>query len=93
VTRWGGNVFVQVFDPEAFAGAEAFAREVGALNAACRANPPVPGGPAVRIPGDRAAEAVRRSQAAGVRVPAEVWTRVAASAAEQGVPLPEPLPS
>lgn len=93
VTRWGGNVFVQVLDPEAFGGTEAFVREVGALNAACRANRPVPGGPAVRVPGDRAAQAVTRSRAQGVRVPDEVWTRVSTSAAEQGVTLPEPIAS
>ncbi|WP_425100902.1 Ldh family oxidoreductase [Tropicibacter sp. S64] len=90
-TRWGGNVFVQVMDPDAFGGREDFLRQVGTLNAACRANRPIPGGGAVRIPGDRAFEAAVRSRSAGVRMPGEVWTRVAACAAELGVSLPEPV--
>jgi len=90
-TRWGGNVFLQVLDPDAFGGSEAFLREVGALNAACRSNRPLPGMPAVRVPGDRAADNAARSQAEGVRLPDEVWTRVAASAAELDVALPEQI--
>ncbi|WP_323768192.1 Ldh family oxidoreductase [Antarctobacter sp.] len=90
-TRWGGNVFVQVFDPEAFGGSAPFLREVGALNDACRKNRPIPGLPSVRVPGDRAHENVTRSQTEGVRLPDEVWTRVAASAAEFDVSLPGPV--
>lgn len=90
-TRWGGNVFVQVMDPDAFGGREAFLRQVETLNTACRANRPIPGGAAVRVPGDRAHEAMHLSQTKGVRLPDEVWTRVSASAADLGVPLPEPI--
>lgn len=89
--RWGGNVFVQMIDPDAFGGRAPFLRQVGALNTACRANRPIPGRPAVRVPGDRAADTVSRSKAEGVHLPDEVWTRVAASAAELSVDLPDPL--
>ncbi|EPX82570.1 Ldh family oxidoreductase [Salipiger mucosus] len=91
VTRWGGNVFVQVMDPEAFAGLDPFKAQVDALNAACRANRPAPGFDQVRIPGDRAAAMVERSRTEGIALPDEVWTRVRASAEELGVALPEPL--
>lgn len=90
-TRWGGNVFLQVIDPEAFGGRDAFLRQVDALNSACRTNRPIPGQPPVRVPGDRAAETDRRSKAVGVLIPAEVWTRVSASAADLAVNLPAPL--
>ncbi|MDF0599705.1 Ldh family oxidoreductase [Psychromarinibacter sp. C21-152] len=90
-TRWGGNVFVQMIDPDAFGGFEPFLREVAALNEACRSSRPIPGRPPVRVPGDRAHETVTRSQSDGVSLPEEVWTRVAASAAELGVRLCTPI--
>jgi len=36
--RWGGNVFLQVIDPEAFAGGEAFVEQTDHLSQRCRAN-------------------------------------------------------
>jgi LDH2 family malate/lactate/ureidoglycolate dehydrogenase len=51
---WGASVFVQVIDPAAFGGLEAFRRETGWLARAARADTPRPGGPAVRMPGDGA---------------------------------------
>ncbi len=38
--RWGGNVFLQVLDPEAFAGREAFLQQVDHLADRCHANAP-----------------------------------------------------
>ena len=37
---WGSSVFVQVFDPELFAGRADFTRQTGWLADACRATPP-----------------------------------------------------
>lgn len=91
VTRWGGNVFLQVMDPEAFAGLAPFAAQVDAVNALCRANRPAPGFDQVRIPGDRARSALERSQAEGIALPDEVWTRVCQSAKALGADLPSPL--
>ena len=91
VTRWGGNVFLQIMDPAAFAGADPFVREVEALNAACRASRPAPGFDAVRIPGDRAARMLDRSRTEGIALPDEVWTRVRAAAETLGVALPSAL--
>ena len=53
-------VTVQVWDPEAFGGREAFLRQTGWLADTCRANPPRPGVSAVRLPG-QAALARRRA--------------------------------
>jgi LDH2 family malate/lactate/ureidoglycolate dehydrogenase len=39
---WGAGVFIQVFDPQAFGGAQPFAREMDWLAEACRNNPPRP---------------------------------------------------
>lgn len=53
-TQWGANVFIQVIDPAAFAGTDAYLRQSSWLAAACQASPPAPGGEAVRLPGQRA---------------------------------------
>ncbi|WP_150522747.1 Ldh family oxidoreductase [Roseibium sediminis] len=89
--RWGGNVFLQIICPDAFAGREDFLCQVDTLNTACRSCSPVPGGDAVRIPGDRAYDALSNSQKEGVRLPDEVWARVTAAAAKFDLPLPEPI--
>lgn len=90
-TRWGGNVFLQVMDPDAFGGGDDFRREVQALNDLCRANTPVPGVDRVRVPGDRSYAALDRSRSDGVRLPTEVWTRVSAAAGSLNVALPAPM--
>jgi LDH2 family malate/lactate/ureidoglycolate dehydrogenase len=50
---WGAAVYLQVIDPTAFGGLSAFQRQTGWLADAAAANPPRPGGPAVRLPGAR----------------------------------------
>ena len=92
-TRWGANVFLQIMDPQAFGGLEAFTSQVDHLNAACRANTPVDAARPVRVPGDRAAMARRQSARLGVVVPDEVLTRVQACADAAGLTMPTPLPS
>ena len=54
-------ITVQVFDPDAFGGREAFIRQTGWLARACRENPPRPGVDRVRLPGERAM--ARRAEA------------------------------
>lgn len=53
-TGWGASVFVQVMDPAAFGGVDAYLRQTGWLAEACRTNPPRPGVERVRLPGDSA---------------------------------------
>lgn len=90
-TRWGANVWLQVMDPRAFAGAGPFEAQMVYLADACRANRPAAGFDRVRLPGDRAYAALERSRREGVRLPDEVWRRVSAAAAELAQPLPEPI--
>ncbi|MEZ5650901.1 MAG: Ldh family oxidoreductase [Burkholderiaceae bacterium] len=47
------NITVQVLDPSAFGGSDAFVRQTSWLAEACRANPPRPGVDKVRMPGER----------------------------------------
>ena len=65
-TGWGAGVFVQVFDPTAFGGSEAFTRETGWIAEACRSNPPAPGFAVVRLPGQQALASKRAALRAGV---------------------------
>ncbi len=60
-------ITVQVFDPDAFGGRDAFVRQTSWLAEACRANPPRPGVDRVRMPGERAL--ARRADALANGVP------------------------
>jgi LDH2 family malate/lactate/ureidoglycolate dehydrogenase len=65
---FGQSVFVQAIDPAAFAGREAFLREMDHLVAACRASRPRPGGEKVRVPGERALASKAEQEKNGVKV-------------------------
>src|SRR5436853_6725363 len=86
---WGGSVFVQVIDPSAFGGSAEFARETGWLANACRASAPVPGGDAVRLPGERGLAHKRRALAEGVPLYAGIAEALAPWAAKLGVAVPK----
>ncbi|ARE42101.1 Malate dehydrogenase [Rhodovulum sp. P5] len=88
-TRWGANVYLQVMDPAAFGGADAFAAQVGHLNDRCRTSTPARPDAPVRIPGDRVQAALAAAAADGIVLPEEVWTRLRACAVEMGIPLPD----
>lgn len=67
-TGWAGAVFVQVYDPELFAGADAFRRQTEWLAEACRTNRPIDPAKPVRLPGASAAEGVRRAKRDGLEL-------------------------
>jgi LDH2 family malate/lactate/ureidoglycolate dehydrogenase len=82
---WGASVFVQVIDPDAFAGADAFRRETGWTGEACRAATPRPGVERVRLPGDAALERRRRGLAEGVTLHPGIMDGLAGWAEKLGV--------
>lgn len=49
---WSASVFIQVFSPAHFGGAEDFRRQTTHLAATCRASPPLPDVASVRLPGE-----------------------------------------
>ncbi|MBI3048042.1 MAG: Ldh family oxidoreductase [Acidobacteria bacterium] len=63
---WGACAFVQVTDPAAFGGREAFLRQTGWLAEACRRAAPRPGVERVRLPGEQALARKRAALAHGV---------------------------
>lgn len=89
--RWGGNVFLQVMDPQAFAGAEAFARQTSHLAEACRDNPPIDPQRPVRLPGDAAEQHRRDALQRGLAYPLTTWSALMDSARKLDVALPAPI--
>jgi L-lactate dehydrogenase len=87
-TRWGASVFLQVIDPAAFGGREAFTRESGWLANACRTAPVKAGNPPVRMPGERGLKLRERQLADGVALHPQIMPSLAPWAEKLGVPLP-----
>lgn len=83
-------VFLQVIDPEAFAGLDAFAEQSEFLARACRANRPAAGAAEpVRVPGDAAARKRREALARGVPLDPEVAALLDRTAGTYGLaPVP-----
>lgn len=88
-TQWGGSVFLQVLDPEFFAGLGAFREQMDHLSQACRDNRPIDPARPVRVPGDQAAASIARAQREGIRFEARPWDEIARAAQTLKVALPQ----
>jgi LDH2 family malate/lactate/ureidoglycolate dehydrogenase len=88
-TRWGGNVFIQLIDPEAFAGQQAFGDQVNHLAQRCRASRPIDPARPVRLPGDQAAQSLARAKRIGVTLEQALVDRLTDEANALGVEVPE----
>jgi LDH2 family malate/lactate/ureidoglycolate dehydrogenase len=82
------SVFVQVIDPEAFAGQAAFTRQTSWLVDACLRNPPRPGVERVRVPGENAMKRRRAAMEAGVELSPAIVTAIRPYAERLGVAFP-----
>jgi len=89
-TTWGAGVFIQAFDPSAFAGDDAFKRQTDGLVEACHKNPPRPGVERVRLPGEAALGRMREAREKGVVLHPGIMDGLAPLAAELGVQTPTP---
>jgi L-lactate dehydrogenase len=89
---WGATVFVQVLDPAAFGGRDAFDRQMDRLVGACHDATPRPGGAAVRLPGERALRLYREQMKRGIALYPEIIPALALWAAKLGVEAPHPIP-
>ncbi len=83
------GIFLQVIDPEAFAGLDAFTRQTGWLVDACRASPPRPGVARVRLPGEQALVRQRQAVAEGVPLAPSVVAALRPLAEAAGLVWPE----
>jgi LDH2 family malate/lactate/ureidoglycolate dehydrogenase len=91
--QWGGNVFLQVLDPEFFAGANEFAEQMDYLSARCRDNRPIDASRPVRVPGDHAARGIATAYRDGIGYSPADWQAIANCAHELGVFVPNSLQS
>jgi L-lactate dehydrogenase len=85
---WGATVFVQVLDPAAFGGADAFARQTDFLVDACHAATPRPGVERVRVPGENGLARYRTQRAQGVALHPTILPALAPWGAKLNVPMP-----
>jgi LDH2 family malate/lactate/ureidoglycolate dehydrogenase len=88
-SHWGGNVFLQVLDPEFFSGRDAFVEQIDYLSQQCRTNRPVLAERPVRVPGDQAASLLAHARSHGIAYDAASWSEIARWADRLGVVLPE----
>jgi len=85
---WGGTVFVQVLDPEAFGGIDAFRRQMDHMANAAHAAKPRPGVERVRLPGEAAMRRLREQRANGVALYPTIMPALVPWAKKLGVPQP-----
>ncbi|MEO8536156.1 MAG: Ldh family oxidoreductase [Betaproteobacteria bacterium] len=89
---WGATVFVQVLDPKAFGGTDAFNRQMDWLVDACHNATPRPGNAAVRLPGERALALHREQSERGVALYPSIMSSLVPWASKAGITPPPCLP-
>lgn len=87
----GATVSLQIHDPVAFGGLEAFRREMDQVAAACRASPPRDAAQPARLPGGRGLARKREQLAHGVSLRPEVLDALGPWARRFDVRLPDPV--
>jgi L-lactate dehydrogenase len=92
VARLGATLFVQVLDPAAFSGADAFAHQMDGLVAQCHDNPPVDPQRPVRLPGERGLSLRREQLENGVLLSDAVVSPLRSWSQRLGVALPDFIP-
>jgi len=84
----GASVFLQILDPQAFSGGEAFRRQMNWVAQACLDNPPRPGFASVRLPGQNGLLRRERQLREGVALAPSILPALAPWAEKLGVALP-----
>ncbi|WP_027135003.1 Ldh family oxidoreductase [Geminicoccus roseus] len=87
---WGASTWVQVVDPEAFAGLGGFKRQIDHIVEACRSNPPRPGVESVRLPGQAAMSKKRQALEQGAVLHPSIMPALLPWADRLGVEAPAP---
>lgn len=88
---WGATVFLQVLDPRAFAGLDAFTRQTGKVADACHASRPATPDAAVRTPGEKGLLRAQEQSQQGVALYPAIMPALAPWAAKLGVEAPAPV--
>ena len=88
---WGATVFIQVLDPQSFAGLPAFQRQMDHVVEAAHTSRPRPGGEGVRLPGERGLQRRRDATAHGVALYPAILPALEPWARKYDVAQPQPL--
>ena len=89
--KWGASVFIQLIDPGAFGGTEAFLRESDFFAKACRDTKAVNPEQPVRLPGESAWRKRQDQLANGVQLHPGILESLGAWAEKWNIPLPHPI--
>lgn len=89
--RWGGTVYVQVIDPQAFNGRDAFESQMDWINERCESNPPVQPERPVRLPGRRGLALREQATRQGVPLSAGIVAALAPWVEQLQVSMPSAL--
>ena len=85
---WGATVFLQVLDPEAFAGRAAFERQLGEVARQCRGSRRADAARPVRLPGERGFDLAQKQREQGVVLHESILPALAPWAQKYGVAMP-----
>jgi len=88
---WGATVHITIHDPDAYGGPEAFLRQTDWLARACVDNPPRPGGPAVRLPGQGGMARRKRQLQDGLALHPSIAPMLAPFCVQYACPFPAAL--
>ncbi|MES2786907.1 MAG: Ldh family oxidoreductase [Pseudomonadota bacterium] len=88
---WGATVFLQIIDPRAFAGLDAFTHQTDTVTRQCRQSRPSKAGTTVRTPGERGLERATYQLQAGVALHPSIAPMLEPWAQKLGVPFPAPV--
>jgi LDH2 family malate/lactate/ureidoglycolate dehydrogenase len=89
-TGWGASVFLQVLDPQAFAGFAGFTRQMTWIARACSGSPPAKADRPVRLPGSNAVAGRERARLYGVTVAPEILDGLCEFAQKFSIAPPRP---
>ena len=87
---WTASIFLQLIDPDAFGGRDAFTREMQHLVELCKTTPVAPGNPPVRLPGEAALARRRRQIREGIALHEGILPALAPWASRLGVAMVTP---
>lgn len=85
---WGATVFLQIIDPRAFAGIDAFTSQIDEIARQCRASRAAQPGAPVRTPGERGLMLARQQRESGVSLYPGILATLAPWSAKLGVAMP-----
>lgn len=89
---WGATVYLQIIDPRAFAGVDAFTRQTGKVSDQCHASKAIDAKSPVRTPGEKGIALAAKQREGGVALYPAIMPGLAAWAAKLDIAPPAALP-